>query len=181
VRVVAVADAAGTVVNAGGLDVEHLLRRRSVGGLLDRSGLRAADQVLPPSAWLTSEADILVTAAVPYAVDDRNHAAVAARYVVEGANISLTSGAEEALGRRGVTVVPDIAANCGTSGWWWWTLFGDVAPTAEASFTRIATVVSGLVEAVLSEADQAGTTPRRAATRIAEGNMALLDAGVAGD
>jgi glutamate dehydrogenase (NAD(P)+) len=174
--VVAVADAAGTVANPRGLDVEHLLRHRRARGLVDRSRLRPDDQPWPSRAWLTTPADVLVTAAVSHAVDDGDHESLAARYVVEGANLPLTPGAEVALTRRGVTIVPDVVANCGTNAWWWWTLFGDIAPTPEASFARIDAVIGELTEAVLTDADRAGSTTRQAAVRLAEQNMARLDA-----
>lgn len=177
IRVVAVADSAGTLVDPGGLDVEHLLRHRSPHGVIDRSKLRPGDRAGPRWSWLTIPTDVLVTAAVSYAIDDDNHRAVTSRYVVEGANASLTPLAEERLTRRGVTVVPDMVANCGTNGWWWWTLFGDIAPTVEASLARIATVIPELVDAVLAAADRCGVTPRRAATRLARANMAVLGDG----
>jgi glutamate dehydrogenase (NAD(P)+) len=165
VRVVMVADAAGTVSNPRGLDVEHHLRHRRAGGLLE-----------PGRGWLTAPADVLVTAAVSYSVDEHDHESLAARYVVEGANLSLTPGAENALTARSVTIVPDVVANCGANAWWWWTLFGDIAPTPEASFARIDTVIGELTDAVLTGADRTGTTTRHAAVYLAEENVARLDA-----
>ncbi|MCP2259046.1 glutamate dehydrogenase (NAD(P)+) [Streptoalloteichus tenebrarius] len=174
VLVVGIADERGLVVNQDGLDVEHLLRTRDAHGVLDRSALRAGDHELPRDAWLGLPADVLVTAAVSYAVDARNQADVVARYLVEGANVSVSAEAERALLDRGVVVVPDFVANCAANCWWWWTLFGDVEPTAESAFARIAETLGGLVDRVLTDAAARGVSPRRAAVDLAEHNLESL-------
>jgi glutamate dehydrogenase (NAD(P)+) len=175
VRVVGVVDAAGVVVNPGGLDVERLLRHRSARGVVDRSRLGSDDELRPLSGWLAIPADVLVTAAVSYAIDRDNEAGVAAHYLVEGANVSMTPEAEDALLCRGVTLVPDVVANGGANAWWWWTLFGDIAPTPDAAFARIGTVIPELVGAVLTDADRGSGGARQAAWRLAERNAAELD------
>ncbi|MBB5872514.1 glutamate dehydrogenase (NAD(P)+) [Allocatelliglobosispora scoriae] len=167
VSVVGIADADGLVVNPHGLDVEKLLRTRDAFGRLDRSMLAGGDRVLPREAWLEVDAELLVPAAVSYALTAANADRVRARLVVEAANVATTPDAEAALHARGVVVVPDFVANVATNAWWWWTLFGDIEPTAPAAFTKISQVISTLTAEVLSTAATTGTTPRAAATRIA--------------
>ena len=57
-------------------------------------------------------------------------------------------------------MVPDFIANMATNAWWWWTLFGDIEPTAEASFVRIRELLSGLVEEAYTRAERDSVTLR---------------------
>lgn len=86
-RVVAVADVKGTIANAEGLDIEALLAARDAYGTVDRSALRSGDLELPGDAWLSTEAEVLVPAAVSYAIDTANQARITARWIVEAANM----------------------------------------------------------------------------------------------
>lgn len=163
VSVVGVCDAQGVVHNPDGLDIERLLLSRDPYGCVDRSALRPTDVQLPRDEWLTVEAEILVPAAMSYVITESNVDNVRARLVVEAANVPTTPAAEAALAARGVTVVPDFVANVATNAWWWWTLFGDIEPTAQASFEKISTTMRGLINEMFDRADVAGVTPRTAA------------------
>ncbi|NUR73109.1 MAG: glutamate dehydrogenase [Hamadaea sp.] len=166
VRVVGIADADGLVVNPSGLDVENLLRHRDGFGRIDRSRLAPGD-VVSSSSWLDLPCDILVPAAVSYALTAENAADVRARLVVEAANVATTPDAEALLHARGVVVVPDFVANVATNAWWWWTLFGDISPTAEAAYAKISSVLGSLTLATLARASADATTLRVAATALA--------------
>ncbi|MEU5113525.1 Glu/Leu/Phe/Val dehydrogenase dimerization domain-containing protein [Streptomyces longwoodensis] len=172
--VVAVADVKGTVANPAGLDVEALLAARDGHGTVDRAALRPEDRELPGGAWLSADAEVLVPAAVSYAVDPGNQEQVRARWIAEAANMPVVPRAEELLHARGVTVLPDVVVNSGTNAWWWWTLFGDVGPDADSAFTHVRRSMRTLVERVLSRADAAGTTPRAAAHALAEDRLAAI-------
>ncbi|MDW8810696.1 Glu/Leu/Phe/Val dehydrogenase dimerization domain-containing protein [Streptomyces scabiei] len=165
--VVAVADIKGTLTNPEGLDVEALLAARDPYGTVDRSALRPEDREAPADAWLAAEADVLVPAAVSYAIDAVNEHRVTARLIVEAANMPVLPAAEEALAGRGVTVLPDVVVNSGTNAWWWWTLFGDVGPTADEAFAHVRRSMRALVDLMLTRAGADGTTPRAAAHAIA--------------
>lgn len=167
VRVVAVADADGLVVNPAGLDVETLLLTRDGYGRVDRNRLGAGDRLAPREEWLDVDAEILVPAAVSYAIDDAAVSRVRAGLVVEAANVATTPSAEAALTARGVVVVPDFVANVATNAWWWWTLFGDIAPSAPDAYTKISTVLGGLTEEIMDRSAARGITLRAAATEIA--------------
>jgi len=174
VPVVGVCDALGLMWHPDGLDVEALLRTRDRYGRVDRRVLRPGDRELPREEWLAVDAEILVPAALSYVLTEANVGAVNARLVVEAANVPTTAGGEAALTARGVPVIPDFVANVATNAWWWWTLFGDIAPTAEASFAKISTTLRGLLNEMLDRAARAGGSPRAAALAMASERAAEL-------
>ncbi|TXS13347.1 MULTISPECIES: glutamate dehydrogenase [unclassified Streptomyces] len=172
--VVAVADVKGTIANPAGLDVEALLAARDAHGAVERGALRAEDQELPGDAWLGADAEILVPAAVSYAVDAVNQASIRARWVVEAANMPVLPEAEALLVERGITVLPDVVVNSATNAWWWWTLFGDVGPDAEEAFRHIRRSMRTLVDRVLERAAADGCTPRAAAHALATDRLPVM-------
>ncbi|MDT0472710.1 Glu/Leu/Phe/Val dehydrogenase dimerization domain-containing protein [Streptomyces sp. DSM 41014] len=172
--VVAVADVKGTIANPDGLDVEALLAARDAYGTVDRAALRPSDAELPGDAWLSAEAEVLVPAAVSYAIDAANQEAVTARWIVEAANMPVLPEAEEALAARGVTVLPDVVVNSGTNAWWWWTLFGDIGPDAEQAFAYTRRAMRTLVDRTLTRAETDGTTPRAAAHALVADRLPVI-------
>ncbi|MFE9649116.1 Glu/Leu/Phe/Val dehydrogenase dimerization domain-containing protein [Streptomyces sp. NPDC006365] len=172
--VVAVADVKGTIANPAGLDVEALLAARDTYGTVDRSVLRPADLELPGDAWLSAEAEVLVPAAVSYAIGIANQARITARWIVEAANMPILPEAEELLAARGVTVLPDVVVNSGSNAWWWWTLFGDIGADAEEAFAYTRRSMRALVDQMLTRAEVDGTTPRAAAHAIVADRLPLI-------
>jgi glutamate dehydrogenase (NAD(P)+) len=172
--VVAVADIKGTIANPAGLDVETLLAARDGYGAVDRCVLRPGDRELPGDAWLSAEAEVLVPAAVSYAIDTGNQERVRARWIVEAANMPVLPEAEELLTARGVTVLPDVVVNSGTNAWWWWTLFGDIGADADEAFGYIRRSVRALVGLVLDRADADGATPRAAAHALVTDRLPVI-------
>jgi glutamate dehydrogenase (NAD(P)+) len=165
-RIVAVADLKGTIANPAGLDVEALLTARDAHGTVDRSALRPGDLELPGDAWLSADAEVLVPAAVSYAVDAENQRHITARWIVEAANMPVRPEAELLPAGRGGTVPPDVVVNSGTNAWWW-TLFGDIGAAAEEAFVHTRRSMRTLVERMLTRARADGTTPRAATHAIA--------------
>ncbi|MEU6141807.1 Glu/Leu/Phe/Val dehydrogenase dimerization domain-containing protein [Streptomyces sp. NPDC047081] len=172
--VVAVADIKGTIANPAGLDVEALLAARDSYGTVDRAALRPGDRELPGDAWLSAGAEVLVPAAVSYAIDIANQGRITARWIVEAANMPVLPEAEELLAARGVTVLPDVVVNSGTNAWWWWTLFGDIGPDADEAFTHTRRSMRALVEQMLARAEADGTTPRAAAHAIVADRLPVI-------
>ncbi|MFG2193756.1 Glu/Leu/Phe/Val dehydrogenase dimerization domain-containing protein [Streptomyces sp. NPDC048639] len=173
-RVVAVADVKGTIANPDGLDVEALLAARDTFGTVDRSALRPGDAELPGGAWLETGAEVLVPAAVSYAIDTANQHRVTARWVVEAANMPVVAEAEERLTERGVTVLPDVVVNSCTNAWWWWTLFGDIGPDPDEAFGRIRRSMRTLIDRMLARAEADGGTPRAAAHAIVAERLPVI-------
>ncbi|MFB6841564.1 Glu/Leu/Phe/Val dehydrogenase dimerization domain-containing protein [Streptomyces sp. NPDC056361] len=172
-RVVAVADVRGTIVNPDGLDVEALLAARDAHGAVDRAALRPGDREEPGDAWLAVDAEVLVPAAVSYAIDAGNQARITARWIAEAANMPVLPEAEEALTARGVTVLPDVVVNSCTNAWWWWTLFGDIEADADQAFERVRGAMRTLVGAILDRAAH-GTTPRAAAHALVAERLPVI-------
>ncbi|MFF4833430.1 Glu/Leu/Phe/Val dehydrogenase dimerization domain-containing protein [Streptomyces sp. NPDC001315] len=172
--VVAVADIKGTIANPAGLDVDALLAGRDAYGTVDRAVLRPGDSELPGDAWLSADAEVLVPAAVSYAIDTADQERITARWIVEAANMPVLPEAEKLLAARGVTVLPDVVVNSGTNAWWWWTLFGDIGPTADEAFAYTRRSMRALVDLVLARAQADGTTPRGAAHAIVADRLPVI-------
>jgi len=168
VRVVGISDREGLIVNPTGLDVEALLAHRDVFGVIDRSVLGVGDEVLPGDDWVGLDADVLVPAAMSYVITSENVDRVRASIICEAANVATLSDAESVLRDRGVTIVPDFVANVGTNAWWWWVAFADIAPTADASFDKISSVLRPLTRELLERARRDGVSSRDAARAISE-------------
>lgn len=174
VRVVALADVAGTLYRSGGLDVPALLALRDRYGEIDRTRVPDDVERRPREAVLSTEADILVPAAVSYAVDADTVGDVTALVVVEAANSATTPEAEAVLTARGVPVVPDFVANAGAAAWAWWLLQGHVGTEPEDSFRRLRTEMETKVAALLVEWRTTRVPPRRTARLLAERNLRAL-------
>ncbi|MFF5493551.1 Glu/Leu/Phe/Val dehydrogenase dimerization domain-containing protein [Streptomyces aquilus] len=172
--IVAVADIKGTIANPEGLDVEALLAARDAYGTVDRAVLRPGDRELPGDAWLSADAEVLVPAAVSYAIDVANQERVTARWIVEAANMPVLPAAEALLAARAVTVLPDVVVNSGTNAWWWWTLFGDIGADADEAFTHTRRSMRALVERMLARAEADGTSPRAAAHAIVADRLPVI-------
>lgn len=172
--VVAVADIKGTIANPAGLDVEALLAARDGYGTVDRGALRPGDSELPGDAWLSAEAEVLVPAAVSYAVDPANQERIRARWIVEAANMPVVPEAEALLTARGVTVLPDVVVNSATNAWWWWTLFGDIGADADEAFAHVRRSMRALTGRVLDRARADGTTPRVAAHALVTDRLLVI-------
>ncbi|MFI5971908.1 Glu/Leu/Phe/Val dehydrogenase dimerization domain-containing protein [Streptomyces sp. NPDC051452] len=172
--VVAVADVKGTIANPAGLDVEALLAGRDGYGTVDRGVLRSGDRELPGDAWLSVAAEVLVPAAVSYAIGVADQARIGARWIVEAANMPVLPEAEALLTARGVTVLPDVVVNSATNAWWWWTLFGDIGADADEAFAHIRRSMRALVALVLDRAEADGTTPRTAAHAVVTARLPVI-------
>jgi len=165
-RVVAMADAAGTLYDPRGLDVPALLDLRDGFGEIDRARVPAHVRRLPRSAVISTEADILVPAAISYAITPDNSFDVAAKVVVEAANAATTPEAEAMLTARNVPVVPDFVANAGAAAWAWWLLLGEVGADPADSFHRLRTEMHEKVGLLLERWTVDGVPPRKTAWRF---------------
>lgn len=166
--VTTIADAAGTLHRADGLDIPALLTLRDAFGEIDRSRLPAGIEQLPRAAIVSADVDILVPAAISYALTPDNSFDVRARIVVEAANAATTPEAEAMLAARGIAVLPDFVANAGAVAWAWWLLLGEVDDTPQTSFDRLRVIMHAKVAQLLSAWTEQHVTPRETARRWTE-------------
>ncbi|WP_407675775.1 Glu/Leu/Phe/Val dehydrogenase dimerization domain-containing protein [Prauserella endophytica] len=169
-RVVAVADAAGTLYHPDGLDIPALLDLRDAYGEIDRDRVPAEVQRLPRNAVISTAADILVPAAISYAITPDNTVDVAAKVVVEAANAATTPEAEAMLAANGIPVIPDFVANAGAAAWAWWLLLGQVGADPADSFLRLRTEMQAKVALLLGQWIVDGVPPRQTAHDLAAAN-----------
>ncbi|WP_410875971.1 Glu/Leu/Phe/Val dehydrogenase dimerization domain-containing protein [Nocardia sp. A7] len=167
-KVTTVADAAGTLYCADGLDIPALLDLRDGYGEIDRTRLPEGIEQLPRTAVIAADVDILVPAAISYAINPDNSFDVRARIVVEAANAATTPEAEAMLAARGIAVLPDFVANAGAVAWAWWLLLGQVDDIPENSFDRLRTIMHSKVAQLLAAWTDHGVTPRDTGHRWAD-------------
>ncbi|KJR07926.1 glutamate dehydrogenase, partial [Gordonia sihwensis] len=133
-----------------GLDVPGLLDARDEYGEIDRTAVPSRVMRLPREAVLATACDILVPAAVSYAITGAGCGDVRARIVVEAANAPTTADAELDLTARGIAVIPDFIANAGAVAWAWWLLLGQVGEDYRDSFDRLRTRMDAKVSSLLT-------------------------------
>jgi glutamate dehydrogenase (NAD(P)+) len=107
--VIAVSDSKGATWNPGGLDVAALTAHKATGPV----AAFADGASVPRDDILAMDCEILVPAAQPDVLTTSNAGKVAARVILEGANIPISAQAEAELGGRGVLCIPDVVANAG--------------------------------------------------------------------
>ncbi len=99
-----------------GVDFDSLSRITDRFGGIDKK--RAIDlgyKVLPGSAWLEQDADILIPAAIEnqITIDNVKKIRPRVRIIVEGANGPTTSEAAQVIAESNISLIPDILANAG--------------------------------------------------------------------
>ena len=109
-RVVAVSDLGGAIINEGGLDVsglsDHVGETGSVAGF-------GGGEVIPADELWDVDCELLVPAALGGVITESVAERITARVIVEAANGPTTIEAQTVLDDRGIVVVPDILANAG--------------------------------------------------------------------
>ena len=166
-RVVAVCDVGGAVVNEGGLDPgdlsDHVARTGSVAGFPGGDAIDAeAMYAVPCELFIPAALGGVITAAIAEKL--------AAQLVVEAANGPTTREAEPILEARGIVVVPDILANAGgvTASYFEWAQNRQgMAWEDDVVADRLRARMEGAFEDVWNEADALGVTLRRAAFALA--------------
>ncbi len=110
-KIVAVADHAGGVKNADGLDVKALMAyvKQSKGSVNGFPGGEALDK----ETIFAQDCDILIPAALGGVLNKETAHGVKAKLIVEGANAPTTPIADHVFKEKGITVIPDILANAG--------------------------------------------------------------------
>jgi glutamate dehydrogenase (NAD(P)+) len=166
-RVIAIDDIGGAVVNEGGLDPAALSDHVAKVGTV--AGFPGGDPIDADSMWAVP-CDLLVPAALGGAITAEVAEKLAAPVVVEAANGPTTTAAEPVLDRRGIVVVPDILANAGgvTASYFEWVQSREGYPwDDELVADRLRTRMENSFTAVWTRAEQLGCSLRRAAFALA--------------
>ena len=160
--IIAASDIQGATWNPAGLDVAALgVHKRATSSVAGFPGGTA----IPRDDILGFDCDLLVPAAQPDVVTADNAAKISARVILEGANIPVTTQAEERLAERGVLCVPDVIANAG----------GVICGAAEyrgaghtEAFAEIEEKIRDTTAELIDRTRRQNLTPRAAAVQMAE-------------
>ncbi|MDS0294942.1 glutamate dehydrogenase GdhB [Halogeometricum luteum] len=107
--VVAISDVNGAMYDPSGIDTAAVPSHDEE----PEAVTTYADEVISNEELLTLDVDVLIPAALGNVITAENAAAIAADFVVEGANGPTTSAADSTLAERDIAVIPDILANAG--------------------------------------------------------------------
>jgi len=105
-RVIAVSDVSGGIVNNKGLDIASFFSHKSLETV-------DADNRIGAAEVLEIQCDVLIPAALGGVINNDNVAKIKAEFIIEGANQPITFSADQELRAQGVVIVPDILANSG--------------------------------------------------------------------
>ncbi|MBI2578844.1 MAG: Glu/Leu/Phe/Val dehydrogenase [Candidatus Aenigmarchaeota archaeon] len=160
-RIVATSDSKGCIYNDQGLGIEELSEvKQQTGSVVNyRPG-----QVLKNEELFLLDVDILIPAALPDVINEKNVDGIKAKLVVEGANIPMTPEIEAKLHEKGILVVPDFVANAG----------GVISSYAEYKglnpqnmFDLVKEKITANTKKVLKHAKKIRMAPREAAMELA--------------
>ncbi len=160
-KVVAVSDSKGCIYNSEGLDFGRLEKvKKATGSVINYTPGR----ILRGEELFELPVDVLIPAAQPDVINEKNVDRIKAKIIVEAANIPATPEIEERLHKRGILVVPDFVANAG----------GVISSYAEyrgynpkQMFRLVERRIRANTALVLERARKAGIKPRDAAMEIA--------------
>ena len=108
-KFVAVSDSKGCLFRKEGIDYEKLVQiKRKTGSVNNYPGSRQVCEQI-----IATDADILITAAVPDVIKIGDLNKVKAKLIVEGSNLPMKTEVEEMLYKKGILVIPDFVANAG--------------------------------------------------------------------
>lgn len=110
VKIVALSDVYGAIMNEDGLDPYEVEKHvQATGSVVNFPGSKAISN----ADLLAMEVTVLAPCAMELQITKDNAADIKAKIIVEGANGPTTPEADEILDKKGILVVPDILANGG--------------------------------------------------------------------
>ena len=109
-KFVATSDSKGLIYNKKGLDYNKLMKVKKEKRTVTKY---KPGVVMKGQKIIELNVDILITAAIPNIVNDKNYKKVKAKLIVEGSNIPMTPQVENKLHKKGILIIPDFVANAG--------------------------------------------------------------------
>lgn len=161
IRVVGVSDSRGTIYSENGLDYEKLMKIKEETGSVvnyeDGEKLKSEDVV-------SLKVDILVPAAIPDLINEKNKDDVKAKLIVCGSNIPMTHEIEEEFHEKGILIIPDFVANAGgvISSY-----IETINGSAEDMFEMVEKNITENTKEMLDIVREKNLSPRKAAMEIA--------------
>jgi glutamate dehydrogenase (NAD(P)+) len=111
--IIACSDVSGGIAKTDGLDIHDVLKYLSARGKLLKDYQADGVTHISNDELLSTEADVLVPAALENQITRENAGKINVQMIVEGANGPTTVDADKILNEKGILVVPDILANAG--------------------------------------------------------------------
>ncbi|MBL4775071.1 MAG: Glu/Leu/Phe/Val dehydrogenase [Mariprofundus sp.] len=111
VKIIAIIEFDGAIVNSEGLDVEDVYRHKTEHGGI--KGYPNVHYIKHGSEALEMACDILIPAAMEGVIDAENAGRLQCKMIAEAANGPVTFEADSILNQRGITILPDAYVNAG--------------------------------------------------------------------
>lgn len=161
-RLVAVSDSRGAIINKKGFDFKRLAKTKAEKKTVTAYG---EGTVLPASEIIFADCDVLVTAAIPDLIQEKEIDKIKAKLIVEGSNIPMSFEAEKIFHKRGVLVIPDFVANGGgvISSW-----VEYIGKDKDYMFKMVEEKIANNTNEVLKKARAENKPPREVAEAIAK-------------
>ncbi len=110
-KLVAVADHSAGIYNSKGFDADALAEYVEEHKCI--KGFPGAESEFPKEDIITLDVDILLPCALENAITSSRADDIKAKIICEGANGPTTPEADEIMNKKGITIIPDLLANCG--------------------------------------------------------------------
>jgi len=111
VKVIAIIERDGAIINDDGLDIEAVHHHRLENGGV--KGFPGSEHVEDGHSVLEKECDILLPAALESQITNENADRIKTNLIAEAANGPVTYGADRILREKGVVIIPDAYLNAG--------------------------------------------------------------------
>jgi glutamate dehydrogenase (NAD(P)+) len=111
-KLVGVGEATSAVYNPDGIDPAALNAYKNAHGN-SLKGFPGAKNVATAEELLAYDCDVMIPAALEGQINMTNADGIKARVIAEAANGPITIGAEQALEKKGVVIIPDVYCNAG--------------------------------------------------------------------
>jgi glutamate dehydrogenase/leucine dehydrogenase len=169
-KVVAVSDSKGTIYNKEGLDYDKLMKVKEKKGTVVKYGNGEVKKDI-----LSIDVDILVPAAIPDFIDDKNKSKIKAKIIACGSNLPMSEKIEEEFYKKNILVIPDFVANAGgvISSY-----VESIGGTSEKMFEMVEEKITSNTKKMLKKSDKKKIKPRDAAMEIAKERVEVANKNV---
>lgn len=158
-KIVAISDSKGCLYNPDGLKyIEIQTVKKTTGSVINGKG-----NVLKGHEIFELPVDVLIPAAMPDVINEKNMDKVKAKIIIEAANIPMPHDVEEKLAKK-ILIVPDFVANAGgvISSY-----VEYIGGNSDDMYKMVKDKINKNTKLVLSTATKKKISPREAATEIA--------------